>query len=295
MLNQRRKINTTEILPLTCTREGSCCHGNQVLLNPWELALLASQNKLTTKDFKNTFTEDGGIRLKFNGKENKYLKKSCSLYSEEIGCSSHENRPLACRLFPIGRQIQENKSAYFFEGEQFPCFKECPNVTNLKSLKLEEYLKGQKIKNHEYAQDAYLEVTQNLADIALTLLLDTNLTNEEQRKTIQKWKDLGEFSLEKLAQNTAEEIINITTTPEIDINLLSPKQFIEAHNEILQLYIQKRYNKSHTKNEIITTCINAMEISLLIAAAIGANIFELSEHWIEIALSHIEKKIKKNF
>ena len=290
MLNQRRKINTTEILPLTCTREGSCCHGNQVLLNPWELALLASQNKLTTKDFKNTFTEDGGIRLKFNGKENKYLKKSCSLYSEEIGCSSHENRPLACRLFPIGRQIQENKSAYFFEGEQFPCFKECPNVTNLKSLKLEEYLKGQKIKNHEYAQDAYLEVTQNLADIALTLLLDTNLTNEEQSNTIQKWKDLGGFSIEKLTQNTTEEIINITTTPEIDINLSSPKQFIEAHNEILQLYIQKRYNKSHTKNEIITTCVNAMEISLLIAAAIGANIFELSEHWIEIALSHIEKK-----
>ena len=290
MLNQRRKITTTEVLPLTCTREGSCCHGNQVLLNPWELALLASQNKLTTKDFKNIFTEDGGIRLKFNGKENKYLKKSCSLYSEEIGCSSHENRPLACRLFPIGRQIQENKSAYFFEREQFPCFKECPNVTNLKSLKLEEYLKGQKIKNHEYAQDAYLEVTQNLADIALTLLLDTNLTNEEQSNTIQKWKDLGGFSIEKLTQNTEEEIINITTTPEIDINLSSPKQFIEAHNEILQLYIQKRYNKSHTKNEIITTCVNAMEISLLIAAAIGANIFELSEHWIEIALSHIEKK-----
>ncbi len=290
MLNQRQKITTNEILPLTCTREGSCCHGNQVLLNPWELALLASQNKLTTKDFKNTFTEDGGIRLKFNGKENKHLKKSCSLYSEEIGCSSHENRPLACRLFPIGRQIQENKSAYFFEGEQFPCFKECPNVTNLKSLKLEEYLKGQKIKNHEYAQDAYLEVTQNLADIALTLLLDTNLTNEEQSNTIQKWKDLGGFSIEKLTQNTTEEIINITTTPEIDINLSSPKQFIEAHNEILQLYIQKRYNKSHTKNEIITTCVNAMEISLLIAAAIGANIFDLSEHWIEIALSHIEKK-----
>ena len=290
MLNQRRKITTTEVLPLTCTREGSCCHGNQVLLNPWELALLASKNKLTTKDFKNTSTEDGGIRLKFNGKENKYLKKSCSLYSEEIGCSSHENRPLACRLFPIGRQIQENKSTYFFEGEQFPCFKECPNVTNLKSLKLEEYLKGQKIKNHEYAQDAYLEVTQNLADIALTLLLDTNMTNEEQSNTIQKWKDLGGFSIEKLTQNTGEEIINITTTPEIDINLSSPKQFIEAHNEILQLYIQKRYNKSQTKNEIITTCVNAMEISLLIAAAIGANIFELSEHWIEIALSHIEKK-----
>ena len=119
---------------------------------------------------------------------------------------------------------------------------------HLKSLKLEEYLKGQKIKNHEYAQDAYLEVTQNLADIALTLLLDTNLTNEEQRKTIQKWKDLGEFSLEKLAQNTAEEIINITTTPEIDINLSSPKQFIEAHNEILQLYIQKRYKKLKPKS-----------------------------------------------
>ena len=264
MLNQRQKITASEVLPLTCTREGSCCHGNQVLLNPWELALLASQNKLTTKDFKNTFTEDGGIRLKFNGKENKYLKKSCSLYSEKIGCSSHENRPLACRLFPIGRQIQENKSAYFFEGEQFPCFKECPNVINLKSLKLE--------------------------DIALTLLIDTNLTNEEQRETIQNWKDLGGFSLEKLTQNTADEIINIITIPEINVNLSSPNQFIEAHNEMLQLYIQKKYNKSQTKKEIINTCIKAMEMSLLISAAIGANILDLSEHWIKTALFHIDKK-----
>jgi Fe-S-cluster containining protein len=290
MLNHRQKITTTEVLPLTCTREGSCCHGNQVLINPWELALLASQNKLTSNEFKNTFTEYGGIRLKFNGKENKFLKKACSLYSEEIGCSSHKNRPLACRLFPIGRQIQENKSAYFFEGAQFPCFKECPDVTNLKSLKLEEYLKSQKIKNHEYAQDAYLEVTQNLADFALTLLIDTNLTKDEQRKTIQKWSDIGRFSLEKLTQNTADEIINITTTPEININLSSPKQFIEAHNEILQLYIQKKYNISQTKKEIIITCVEAMEMSLLISAAIGANILELSVHWIETALSHIDKK-----
>ena len=290
MLNQRQKITTSEVLPLTCTREGSCCHGNQVLLNPWELALLASHNKLTSRDFKNTFTEDGGIRLKFNGKENKYLKKSCSLYSGEIGCSSHENRPLACRLFPIGRQIQENKSAYFFEGEQFPCFKECPDVTNLKTLKLKEYLNSQKVKNHEYAQDAYLEVTQNLADIALTLLLDTNLTNVEQRKTIQKWKNLGGFTLEELTQNTDEEIINLITIPEINVSLSNPKKFIEAHNEILQLYIQKKYNISQTKKEIIITCVEAMEMSLLISAAIGANILELSVHWIETALSHIDKK-----
>lgn len=290
MLNQRQKITATEVLPLTCTREGTCCHGNQVLINPWELALLASHNKLTTKDFKNTFTEDGGIRLKFNGKENKYLKKSCSLYSEKIGCSSHENRPLACRLFPIGRQIQENKTEYFFEGEQFPCFKECPNVMNLKSLKLEDYLKGQKIKNHEYAQDAYLEVTQNLADIALTLLLDTNLTNEEQRETIQKWKDLGGFSLEKLTQISEVEIMNLIAIPDINVNLSNPKQFIEAHNEILQLHIQKRFNESKSNEEITFTCIKAMEMSLLISAAIGANLLELSEHWIKTALFHIDKK-----
>ena len=116
------------------------------------------------------------------------------------------------------------------------------------------------------------------------------MTNEEQRETIQNWKDLGGFSLEKLTQNTAEEIINIITIPEINVNLSSPNQFIEAHNEMLQLYIQKKYNKSQTKKEIINTCIKAMEMSLLISAAIGANILELSEHWIKTALFHIDKK-----
>jgi hypothetical protein len=33
-----------------------------------------------------------------------------------------------------------------------------------------------------------------------------------------------------------------------------------------------------------------MEMSLLISAAIGANILELSEHWIKTALFHIDKK-----
>ena len=73
-------------------------------------------------------------------------------------------------MFPIGRQIQENKSTYFFQGTNFPCLNGCPEVTELPLLSVEEYLKGQNTQIFEEAQDAYLELVQNMADYAFIFL-----------------------------------------------------------------------------------------------------------------------------
>ena len=37
---QNTKLHFNDLLPLTCSRKGTCCHGNQVLLNRWELFCL---------------------------------------------------------------------------------------------------------------------------------------------------------------------------------------------------------------------------------------------------------------
>ncbi|NDF60354.1 MAG: YkgJ family cysteine cluster protein [Crocinitomicaceae bacterium] len=282
-MKQQKTLSPLENLPLTCTRSGTCCHGNQVLINPWELGVLAQKINLTPSKFKELHTEFGGIRLKFNGKTNNLNKQSCNLYSEKTGCSVHENRPLVCRLFPLGRKIQENNSEYFFEGDQLPCLNECPDILLLPSLTVEKYLEEQKVKKHELAQDAYLEVTQNLADLALTLLLDTNLTKEEQAKTIQKWRYLGKTLLNELHQSIDKEFIEYILTPKIKIDEQDPIKFIEKHNELLQVELHNKYSIAKTSKDLINVCVQTMNVSLFIASSIGANTLELSEHWIEIA------------
>jgi len=70
------KLKLQDKLPLTCTRAGTCCHGNQVFLNPWELARLAKEKHITPKEFHDRYCNFGGILLRFNGKKDKGGKPS---------------------------------------------------------------------------------------------------------------------------------------------------------------------------------------------------------------------------
>ena len=128
---QTTKLSTQSILPLTCSRSGTCCFGKEVMLNPWELLSFSREKKITPIEFRDLYCDFGGIRLTFNGKEDKKGQKSCSQYINNFGCSVHSGRPLACRLYPLGRQIQSNKAHYIFEGKQFPCLTDCNEVLEL--------------------------------------------------------------------------------------------------------------------------------------------------------------------
>jgi Fe-S-cluster containining protein len=178
-------LNKTDKLPLTCSRKGTCCFGKAVFINPFELLYLANAKNITISNFINENCEPGGIQLKFDGSKDKKGQHACSLYVDNFGCSIHTGRPLACRLYPIGRQIQNNKHQYIFEGTTFPCLTDCKEVLNLPQLTVEEYLNGQETELFENAQDGYLEVMQNMADISFTLLLEKDLFVKINRKIIK--------------------------------------------------------------------------------------------------------------
>ena len=72
---QTTKLTSKSILPLTCSRSGSCCFGKAVMLNPWELLQFSIEKKVSQKEFRDSYTDFGGIRLTFNGKEDKKAKK----------------------------------------------------------------------------------------------------------------------------------------------------------------------------------------------------------------------------
>lgn len=258
-----------------------------VLLNPWEIYSLAREKRISPKEFRDQYTEFGGSKLLFNGSSSFKGKKSCNLYVDNFGCSVHQGRPLACRLFPLGRQIQNNETAYIFEGETFPCLRDCPEVSLLPKLTVGTYLNGQATEKFETAQDAYLELMQNLADIAFELLLDTGLAQSGDTKTLPLWKIMGNEEPEILANRIGKDWLDSLMTPQISENCSDPLSFVQEHNELLQMKIEEFLESSTSNDELHRASVLMMGLALHLARAIGANPAALAVHWFETAEGYL--------
>lgn len=287
---QTTKLSKDNILPLTCSRSGTCCFGKSVMLNPWEILCLSKEKKLSRKDFRDLYCEFGGIRLKFNGKTDSKGQLACSQYQENIGCSVHLGRPLACRLFPLGRQIQHNQAQYIYQGENFPCLTDCAEVLELPKLSVGEYLKGQAAQSFENAQDSYLNVMQNIADIAFELLLDSGLSQSGDTKTLAIWRKMGNESPEDLAARIGNEWMDDLTLPPISSEIQDSVSFAQQHNDYLLQKAQERYGAITTIQEVHDASVLMLGLALQLARSIGADVKSIAEHWIATAKSHGAKE-----
>jgi hypothetical protein len=275
-----------EELPLTCSRTGTCCHGKQVFLNPWELACLSKEKQISVRKFRDLYCDFGGILLRFDGKEDKQGFPACSQYIDDFGCSVHQGRSLACRLFPLGRLVQHDEAKYIFEGTKFPCLNGCQEVLNLPQLSVGDYLVGQETSVFEQAQDAYLEVMQNLADLAFELLLDTGLAGTGETKTLTAWRKLGCTSPAELAQQIGKEWLEALLFPNLEFDKENVMDFISQHNENLQQLAQDQFASLEDFAAIHEASVQMMCVALYLAKALGANPEGLAEHWVEVAKSN---------
>ena len=284
------KLNAQSILPLTCSRSGSCCFGKAVMLNPWELFSFSREKKITHKEFRDLYTEFGGIRLRFDGNPDKKGQLACSQYIDNAGCSVHQGRPLACRLYPIGRQVQLDKAQYIHEGDKFPCLTDCAEVLDLPKMSVGEYLQGQEAIPFEKAQDEYLLVMQNIADIGFELLLDTGLSESGDTKTLAAWRELGNAVPEVLAERIGQDWMDSLMIPTITNEIENPIDFVQQHQELLLLKAQEQFGSIQTLEELHEASVLVIGVALHLARGLGANPKEISEHWIETAKSHGAKE-----
>ena len=77
-------------------------------MNPYELARLSRKLGCSTSDVIDNYTVDGGTALATRA------DSACVFLSPE-GCTVHSDRPLACRLYPLGRIVQADGSEAFVE------------------------------------------------------------------------------------------------------------------------------------------------------------------------------------
>ncbi len=283
------KLHLQDQLPLTCSRSGTCCHGKQVLLNPWELHCLAKEKKITTRQFRDLYCEFGGIRLRFDGKKGWKGQEACSQYVDNFGCSVHLGRPLSCRLYPLGRQIQSEEVHYMYEGTEFPCLEGCPIVSELPQLTVGEYLKGQEADSFEKAQDDYLDLMQSLADMAFELLLETSLATSGDTKTLPLWRTMGNEFPEVLAKRIDQEWLDDLMLPDI-AEAEDSVSFAQKHNELLQSKAQKKFGSFQSDQEWHEASVLMMALALHLARGLGADPKILAEHWIDIAKNNGAKE-----
>jgi Fe-S-cluster containining protein len=287
---QTTKLSTDSVLPLTCSRAGTCCFGKAVMLNPWELLNFSKEKQVTPTKFRDLYTEFGGTRLLFNGKPDKKGQKACSQYIANAGCSVHQGRPLACRLYPLGRQIQFDKAHYIYEGTTFPCLTDCAEVLNLPKLSVGDYLKGQETGPFEKAQDVYLIVMQNIADIAFELLLESELAASGDAKTLNAWRVLGADLPEVLAEKIGSDWINCLMIPDITTDTENPVAYAQKHNDLLLSKAQEQFGSLQTLQELHEAAVLMIGVALHLARGLGADAKEISEHWIETAKSNGAKE-----
>ena len=283
---QTTKLTNKSILPLTYSRSGTCCFGKTVMLNPWELLNFSKEKKITPREFRDLYCELEGIQLLFDGTFDKKGQQACSQYVDGFGCSVHQGRPLACRLYPLGRQIQFNEATYMYQGDKFPCLHDCSEVLELPKLSVGEYIKGQKTGLYEKAQDEYLTVMQNIADIAFELLLDSGLAESGDTKTLKAWRAIGNEDPELLVKRIGKEWMDYLMIPAIDNDTLTPIIFVQKHNDFLLLKAQEKFGSIQTFQELHEASVLMISLALHLARGLGADVKGISEHWVDIAKNH---------
>ncbi len=275
-------LHAGDILPLTCTREGTCCHGKTVWLNPWELARLAAGRGLSAADFR-TAHVDHGIQLRFSGPAGK-LGAACSQYAADAGCIAHPSRPLACRLYPLGREKRGEQVRYVHEGRRFPCLIGCPSVTALARLTVGAYLAGQEVGPGEMAQDAYLDMAQDLAEGAFVVLFDSGLAAQRGPAVLARWKAVVEMTAAARQELIGALWFDLLTTPNLAGDVTDPAAWIAAHRQQFQTAAQTAFGRLRDADTLEEASVRFLALALHLVQSVGAaDPTEVGRRWLAAA------------
>jgi Fe-S-cluster containining protein len=143
----------------TCDKSGYCCKDrfdNPIVLSTYDIARLRRRLKITTGALikRHAILTFGGesqlplAMLKFE--ETKEYRNKCP-FLRSYGCKVYEDRPLRCRLYPVGRAVGIGNVSYFFLMDT-PAY--C-GLDKGKEHTLEEWLKECQVEPYLFWSDKF--------------------------------------------------------------------------------------------------------------------------------------------
>jgi Fe-S-cluster containining protein len=109
----KRTMGRDAAFSFACARCGRCCHDQAIQLNGYEIARLARSLGLCTSETIAKHTTNAGQFLRFGP------DGACAFLRPQ-GCAVHADRPLACRLYPLGREGDAGGEECFAPLEPHP-------------------------------------------------------------------------------------------------------------------------------------------------------------------------------
>jgi Fe-S-cluster containining protein len=147
-----RSLSETDPMQLSCGSGGcisNCCRsGSPIVLNPYEIALICRESGMSYEDLLDIVETD-----RVNGFPLVMLPRdpACHFWTEG-GCRIYPARPLACRLFPLGR-VFDNGRSHLVLPERNVCTGLAPSPTET----VADYLRDQGTAVHIKMADRWVE------------------------------------------------------------------------------------------------------------------------------------------
>lgn len=136
----------------TCHACSRCCHDKIIQLNPYEVARLAQNRGGTTTEFLARYTERNGTALR-------RTEEGACVFLTPQGCGVHQDRPLVCRLYPLGRRVSAGGEETFHELAPHPQTEGVYGVDGT----VEDFLVRQGTQPFMEAVERYVDLTGRMA------------------------------------------------------------------------------------------------------------------------------------
>jgi Fe-S-cluster containining protein len=136
-----------------CNRCLRCCRDKRIRVNPYETYRLSRALGVSTSEFLARHTTAQGTELARTD------DGRCVFLGAE-GCTVHADRPLVCRLYPLGRQVSLGEPDRFHHLESHPLSEGVFGSTGT----VADYLAAQGAMPFMHAADVYLDLVATLAE-----------------------------------------------------------------------------------------------------------------------------------
>ena len=171
----------------------ACCHNIRIILTPYDILTLRKRLGLSAHDFLVQYTEPiylektdmPGVQLKLAGE-----KSGCPFVTSE-GCTVYEDRPTACRYYPVGMADfheggQEGEEDKFFFLVKEP---HCKGFEEPKRWTIREWREDQGVNVRDEMNKEWLRLVMRRKSFSL----QATLSEAAQRMFFMASTDLDHF------------------------------------------------------------------------------------------------------
>ena len=154
----------------TCGACSRCCRDKIIRVNPYEVARLAKNRQMSTTEFHSRYTTANGTTLK-------QTADGACVFLTPRGCDVHPDRPLVCRLYPLGRRVTAEGQERFYELSPHPQTEGRYGTNGT----VQDFLDHQGAQSYVDAVEGYVDLLSRMVPIMQAVKKNSNLAGDMKR------------------------------------------------------------------------------------------------------------------